>query len=157
MRPKKIVVLRHAEKPLDPHDQRLAHCGYKRAEHLADYIPKNFGHPTTIFATEPTKSSFRPFLTMQPLWNAIKDSVMDVSVDDEAALHLGHKLHVGDLSVGENVVVCWHHGQIPALFKGLGLQEGEYPDPWPEQDFGSIFVVTFDGHTPVVSKFQMQF
>lgn len=153
----KIIVLRHAEKPIDPHDQRLAHRGYKRAEYLADYIPKNFGRPDYIFATEPTKSSFRPFLTVQPLWDAVKDSMMDVSVDDEAALHLGAKLRAGDLNTGKNVVVCWHHGKIPELLKGLGASKHDYPAIWPENDFSTIYVVTFEKDETVLSKYQQLF
>lgn len=156
-RPTKIVILRHAEKPLDPHDQRLAHRGYRRAEYLAEYIPKNFGPPTYIFATEPTKSSFRPWLTVTPLWEAVKDSLMDVSVDDQAAEALGHKLRAGDLNTGENVVICWHHGKIPDLMKGLGCSEHDYPAKWHDNDFSTIFVVTYEKGEAVVSKYQQLF
>jgi hypothetical protein len=156
-RPTKIIVLRHAEKPIDPIDQRLAHRGYKRAEYLAEFIPKNFGRPSMIFATEPTKSSFRPFLTMQPLWDAVKESWMDVSIDDEAALHLGHKLRAGDLSVGENVVVCWHHGKIPELMKGLGCSVHDYPAKWPDNDYSTIYVVTYEKGEAVVSQYKQLF
>ena len=45
--------------------------------------------------------------------------------------------------------------QIPDLLKGIGAKHHEYPDPWPEDDFGTALVVTFEGGTPTVTKFKM--
>jgi phosphohistidine phosphatase SixA len=158
-RPKKVIVFRHAEKPLQEGDQRLAPTGVKRAQYIAHYIPTNFGEPDIIFATEPTKSSFRPFLTVEPLWESVKKSFLDVSVADDAAFHLGHHIKEGSgMNTGQNIVVCWHHGRIPELLKGLGAKHHEYPDPWPENDFSTVLVVTYnsDGEAGV-STYQMLF
>jgi hypothetical protein len=161
-RPLKVIVLRHAEKPLQANDQRLAPFGAKRAEYIARWLPENFGKPDFIFATEPTKSSFRPWLTVAPLWEEQKGALMDVSIEDDAALHLGHHLRGGELYhgaiAGSTVVVCWHHGKIPELLKGLGVKQEEIPDPWPENDFSTVFVVTYlDGPDATVSKYKMLF
>lgn len=132
----------------------------RRAQYLADYIPKNFGKPDRIFATEPTKSSFRPFLTVTPLWESVKESTIDVSVADDEAIVLGMHLRDGDLAHsldGQTVVVCWHHGKIPELLKGLCVKRHQIPDPWPENDFSTVLVVTFDGPDAVVSKYQQLF
>ncbi len=159
-RPRKVVVIRHAEKPLQEGDQRLAPTGVQRAQYLAHYIPTNFGEPDLIFATEPTKSSFRPFLTVEPLWESVKKAYMDVSVSDDAAFHLGHHIAEGSgMCAGQNIVVCWHHGKIPDLLKGLGVAHHQIPDPWPENDFSSVLVVTYDEDdaVAVVSKYKMLF
>jgi hypothetical protein len=156
MHPKKVVVLRHAEKPYWEGDQRLADVGYKRADYIAQYIPKNFGLPDWIYATAGTKASIRPILTVMPLM-VHTTAMIDLTHMDDEAEQLGHNLVHEGHHAGQNVVVCWHHGKIPALMKGLGLQAGEYPEQWPDNDFGSIYVVTFEKHKTAVSKFQMQF
>lgn len=161
-RPKKIIVLRHAEKPTEGGNQRLSLAGVKRSGYITRWIPETFGQPTIIFATEPTNSSFRPLMTIWPLWNEVKDSLLDVSIEDDAALWLGHHLREGDIHHGALadavVVVCWHHGKIPDLLKGMGVKHHEIPDPWPEDDFSMVFAVSFDdGPDAIVSKHRMSF
>jgi hypothetical protein len=157
-RPIKVIVLRHAEKPIQVGNQRLAPTGAHRADYLSRWIPDNFGKPDYIFATEPTKSSFRPFLTIAPLWDVVKDSFLDVSVANEDARALGIHIRAGeDRLAGANIVVCWHHGKIPELLKGLGVKRAEIPDPWPENDFSTVFVVTYQHTEAEVSKYKMLF
>jgi hypothetical protein len=156
-KPKKVVVIRHAEKPIRQGDQKLSSIGMKRAEDWARYIPHNFGTPDIIYATRASKESIRPIMTIMPLFEALEDVKIDVSYADEGAENLGKELAPNEVHShdGQIIVVCWHHGKIPELLKGLGAKHHEYPDPWPEDDFGTALVVTFEQDEPTVTKFKM--
>jgi hypothetical protein len=62
---------------------------------------------------------------------------------------------------GKPVVICWHHGQIPALMHALGAKDGDYPRPWDETVFDLILKVDFtqgsDAKVAKVSQFQEPF
>lgn len=155
-RPSKIVVIRHAEKPTRDEDQHLSAEGKARARYLVQYIPETFGNPDYIFATEITKMSARPVMTVTPLWDALPRTTLDASVPDEDATHLGHHIvHHGHWD-DQFVLICWHHGKIPDLLDGIGLKHHEYPDPWPEDDFDTVFEITFEHDEPVVTKHKMK-
>ena len=63
--------MRHAEKPGDPKNPYLTEAGRRRAERLAQFIPAMFGKPDFVFAAAVNKNSFRAYLTMRPLCDAI--------------------------------------------------------------------------------------
>jgi hypothetical protein len=156
-KPKKIIVIRHAEKPIREGDQKLSSLGMKRAKDWASYIPQNFGTPDHIFATMATNASVRPLMTVLPLFEILESTPIELGVPDDHAQQLGeHLVHEGQKKyAGQIILVCWHHGKIPDLLKGLGAKHHEYPDPWPEDDFGTALVVTFEGDEPTVTKYKM--
>jgi broad specificity phosphatase PhoE len=152
---KKIIIIRHAEKPIREGDQRLSALGLHRAEKWKEYIPQNFGTPDTIYATAPSPHSIRPLQTILPLFESLENAQLIASIEDDKARELGKSL-VSCLDLADPItLICWHHGKIPDLLKGLGAKHHEYPDPWPEDDFGTALVVTFDTGEPVVTKFKM--
>ena len=59
VKPKMILVMRHAEKPVDPDDPNLTKKGHARAEKLAEYIPDKFGKPDFIKGTRLARRSWR--------------------------------------------------------------------------------------------------
>ncbi|MBS0270227.1 MAG: histidine phosphatase family protein, partial [Proteobacteria bacterium] len=69
--PKRIILMRHADKTGDDGDEDLSEAGRTRAEHLATYIPQTFGKPDFIIATARSKHSDRPRETVQPLADAL--------------------------------------------------------------------------------------
>src|ERR1700757_3385460 len=70
MAPKRIVLLRHAEKSDDLRDPDLSPAGEARAKRLATLIPKRFGKPDFLFAAASSANSNRPVETLLPLANA---------------------------------------------------------------------------------------
>ena len=43
---------------------------------------------------------------------------------------------------GKTVLVCWHHGTIPALAKALGATG--YPEEWKDEVFDRVWQITYD-------------
>jgi hypothetical protein len=150
--PKFILVMRHAEKPRDPHDPNLSPEGRSRAERRASYIPDTFGTPDFIVAAAISKHSARPYETVEPLAKRTGKPI-DATIADQDYGALASDLLSGGDYAGKQGVVCWHHGNIPSLLRGLGAKEGEYPDPWDSKVFNLILKVEFrDNAVPAVTK-----
>ena len=130
--PKRIILMRHADKTDDPDDEDLSDVGHARAEHLATYIPQTFGKPDFIIATAHSKHSDRPRETVQPLADALG---MDVQHDFENRdfADLVQEIFDDPDYKGKTLVICWHHGNLPAIATLLGAPAGSYPDPWPDR------------------------
>lgn len=129
-----ILVIRHAEKPDSGFE--LAPAGYARAKAYVDYFshfqidgqPLKLDH---IFCTADSKGSHRPRLTITPLSEALK-----LPPDARFANKDVEKL-TGEIrghSHGSEMLICWHHGEIPEVLDGLGadpkklLPHGKWPD-----------------------------
>jgi hypothetical protein len=142
--PKIIYIIRHAEKPDSGTDPNLSPTGFKRADALATAFPKNFCVPDFLFATAPSKHSNRPMETITPLAKAIHEKILDPFADADAAA-LAHELLTGSAYSGKSILICWHHGHIPALAKALGATGA--PPAWNPDVFDKVWVLTFeDGH-----------
>jgi len=37
-------------------------------------------------------------------------------------------------------LICWHHGNIPAMARALGIKDA--PTPWPEMQFDRVWRIT---------------
>lgn len=149
--PAKIVLLRHAEKPPDDDDPHLSPRGRVRAAALSIAIADSFGKPDRIYATAPSKHSSRPVETVSPLADAMEFTVVSKWADDEvqaAAAHFLDGAHDGQL-----LVVCWHHGRIPALAAALGAPAPI--DRWPEDVFDWYWILDF-ARQPLVWQSQPQ-
>ena len=151
-KPKFVLVMRHAEKPQDPHDPNLAPAGYARAESLATYIPTALGSPDHILASSISKNSARPYETVIPLAKHIGKPIDATIADQDYGVLASDLLSEATYANGQ-VVVCWHHGNIPSLVGKLGAEPGTYPDPWDPTVFNLILKVEFpDQGQAVVTK-----
>lgn len=137
MAPKTILLMRHAEKPDEPGDIHLSPAGQARAKKLATFIPQTFGALQFLFASAPSAESIRPIETITPLAQVIHLPIDQAIADKDypalAAKLLGHAKYDG-----RDVLICWHHGEIPGLAQVLGAQPGSCPDPWDPQVFNLI-------------------
>ncbi len=137
--PKRIVIVRHAEKPASavPH---LALRGRMRATGLAKLLPK-IVNPDFVFASTSTKHSQRPYETIRLTADKLGLDVSTVYADKEI------KRIVKDLRKkkfkGKTVLICWHHGQMPKLIHALGYAPPY--DKWPEELFDRIISIDADG------------
>jgi hypothetical protein len=141
-----VLIIRHAEKLETGFD--LAPAGFKRADAYVDYF-KDFqvdGKPLkieSIFATADTKNSHRPRLTVEPLSKSLH-LTPNTSFKNKAADQLADELKTK--SHGKEILICWHHGQIPELIKDLGanpeilLPKGK----WPEDQFAWVIELKYD-------------
>jgi hypothetical protein len=141
-----IVIIRHAEKPES--GPELAPAGTRRAAAYAGYFQhlELEGHPFRpdhLFCTADTTGSHRPRLTLEPLSRALKlplDNRFASKNVADLAREIRSRVH------GQNLLICWHHGEIPALLESLGVK----PDlvlpnaKWPDQVFGWMIELRYD-------------
>lgn len=152
--PKRIILMRHADKTGDDGDEDLSEAGRARAEHLATYIPQTFGKPDFIIATARSKHSDRPRETVQPLADALGMKVEHDMEKDEIE-DLADMIFNDPDYKGKTLVICWHHGSLPAIATLLGAPAGSYPDPWPDDAYNLILDLQYDpnsGSAPTVNR-----
>jgi broad specificity phosphatase PhoE len=152
--PSRIILMRHADKPDDPDDPDLSAAGVARAERLATYIPQTFGKPDYIMATAQSKHSDRPLETVEPLAKAVGVTVQD-DIRDKDFEDLVEEIFSDPAYHGKTVLICWHHGTLPAIAALLGATPDSYPDPWPDDTYNVILDFRYDpnsGNAPSVTR-----
>jgi phosphohistidine phosphatase SixA len=152
--PKRILLMRHADKTDDAQDEDLSEAGQARAEHLATYIPQTFGNPDFIIASAHSKHSNRSKETVEPLAHALGMKVQHDLEKDEFEDLVEEIFNNPDYK-GKTVVICWHHGKLPAIAALLGAPAGSYPDPWPDDAYNLILDLQYDpnsGSVPTVNR-----
>lgn len=145
-----ILIIRHAEQPKDGYG--LSSAGEARAKAYANYF-KNYsidGQPLKLdylFAAEDTSNSHRPRLTIEPTAEALRLAV-DSRFKDNKVLELVHKIK--SEPPGANILICWHHGNIPRLLRALGAEPTSLlPNgKWPGHVFDWVIELRYDenGH-----------
>lgn len=152
--PSRIILMRHADKTDAPDNEDLSDAGMARAEHLVTYIPQSFGKPDYIIATAHSKHSNRPGETVTPLANALGLKVQHDFENDDFE-DLADEIFSNPEYKGKTLVICWHHGNLPAIAALLGAPPGSYPDPWPENAYNIILDFRYDpnsGRPPTVTR-----
>jgi hypothetical protein len=149
-----VLLIRHAEKPADGPD--LSDQGRKRAQSYVSYFQKlmldgKSARPDAIFATKQSKSSNRPYETVQPLAQALGIAVQANFKDDEVA-ELAASLR--SQSHGHTLLVCWHHGMMPQLLAAFGADPSQLlpGGKWPSEEFGWLLVLSFDAQGKLSSQ-----
>jgi hypothetical protein len=141
-----ILLIRHAEKPVQGFE--LAPAGQQRAQAYVSYF-KNFTVDSkplaldAIYATADSKQSHRPRLTVEPLANALKLEIHNQFKDrdfEKLAADIAAKHHE------KQILICWHHGEIPALLRSLGVDPATLlPEgTWPAEQFGWVLQLRYD-------------
>ncbi len=141
-----ILVIRHAEKP----DQGtgLSPAGRQRAVAYVSYFRKFTVDSKPIafdalYATADSKASNRPRRTLEPLAVSLRLSIRDQFSNkdfDKLAAHIASKHHE------KQILICWHHGEIPALLGALGADPAKIlPNgKWPSEEFGWVVQLRYD-------------
>lgn len=139
-KPKQILLIRHAEKTGDKADAHLNARGRERAAALPRLFPSRFETPQFIIATHASAHSNRPVETVTPLSHALHLPI-DSRIDNEAYRTLARILLSDNRYSGATVLVCWHHGHIPALAAALGAPHP--PAPWPDKQFDRVWKIGY--------------
>ena len=141
-----ILIIRHAENPANGHG--LSPRGEERAKAYKNYF-QNFTvdskrlEPNAVVVAADSKQSHRPRLTVEPVAKAAK-----LPIDKRFA-----NKQPGDLATelranyqGKVILVCWHHGQIPALLRAMGAApETLLPNgKWPRNVYDWVIMASFD-------------
>ncbi len=141
-----VLIIRHAEDPGNGHG--LSPRGEERAEAYKDYfqnfmIDSNRREPNDVLVAADSKQSHRPRLTVEPFAKAAKLPINSnfgnkQPADLAAELRANHQ--------GKVILVCWHHGQIPALLRALGAApETLLPNgKWPKTVYDWVIMASFD-------------
>ena len=152
-----VLIVRHAEKPEKSTAQTgLTEAGQHRAEAYTKYFEpyKEDGmrvNVSALYAGADSPASIRPRLTLEPL---SKSSGLPLNAafstkDPESLLAL-LRTHPH----GETPLICWRHGQIPALLRALGAA----PDSllpagrWPDDIYDWVIVLHFDAQGRLQSQ-----
>jgi len=147
--PAQILLLRHAEKPDSASDLGLSPKGQIRAAALAVYLPAVFGRPSHLVATQRSKDSDRPRLTLQPLSDALRIPI-DTRFQDDQYKDLAHELLTDPRYQDARIALCWHHGEIPDLARAL--QAPDAPDHWDPDAFDRIWQIDYGLDHPKLTK-----
>jgi len=144
-----LLLIRHAEKSGDPADSGLTAAGRARAHAFvayfqdlrrdADAIPA----PAFLIAAADSKNSVRSRLTLTPLSQALALPI-DASIADAGYPELARRLLDDHRYDGCTTLVCWHHGQILALARALGVPAQSLPSQWPDAEFAWLLMLDYD-------------
>jgi hypothetical protein len=147
-RPKQILIVRHAEKNDNKSDIHLNARGYARAAALPTLFPARFDTPEFLFASKQSAHSNRPLETITPLARALRLQIDNTFTNEDYAGLARHVLGK-PVYAGKTVLICWHHGNIPALARALGIKDASAP--WPEMQFDRVWRITFADGVPALT------
>jgi hypothetical protein len=147
-----ILIIRHGEKA-DKGD-KLSKAGEKRAKAYVDYF-SNFtvdSNPLKLdylFSTADSKESCRTRLTLEPLSKAIGLPI------DSRFRYTDVQGLAGAIQAkppGKQILICWHHGEIPQLVSALGAHSGTLfrDNKWPEDVYDWVIQLRYDANGQVV-------
>jgi hypothetical protein len=141
-----VLIIRHAENGGPGHD--LAPRGHERAEAYRNYF-LNFTvdskrlEPAVIFAAKDSKQSHRPRLTVEPFAKEAKLPI-DARFGNNQSIELAADLRANHQR--KAILICWRHGNIPALLRALGAQpEDLLPrGKWPNSVYDWVILLSYD-------------
>jgi broad specificity phosphatase PhoE len=134
--PHRIFIIRHAEKPESGDNPHLSEKGRRRAAALPRYPLPTLAD---IFAAKTSAESARPVETVTPLAAASRLHI-NAGIKNREFPRLVDNLLSGCFA-GKDILVCWHHEEIPHLTKSLGVNL-THTYKWPDV-YDRIWVVTY--------------
>jgi hypothetical protein len=149
-----ILIIRHAEDP--PSGHGLSARGEERAKAYVNYF-QNFTvdskqlEPNAVVVAADSKQSHRPRLTVEPFAKAANLPIDNRFADKQPA-DLAAELRAN--YQGKVILICWHHGQIPALLRALGADPATLlPSPkWPKDVYDWVIMLSFDENGHVIPQ-----
>ena len=115
---------------------------------------RRLASPITSSRRRRSKHSDRPLETAEPLARAVGVTVQH-DIRDKDFEDLVDEIFSDPAYRGKTVVICWHHGTLPAIAALLGAPAGSYPDPWPDDTYNVILDFRYDpnsGSPPAVTQ-----
>lgn len=143
----KVVIIRHAEKPVK--GDNLDCQGLNRSISLPALLYSKFGIPAFVYVPsiglgESTKHS-RMFQTIIPM--AVKYNLtINSRYEERDSAGIANDI----LKKTGTVLVVWEHKAIPGIVESLGIHDLFLK--WNEEDYESIWIISFPGGVPVLAK-----
>jgi hypothetical protein len=149
-----VLIIRHAEDAGSGHG--LSPRGEKRAEAYINYF-QNFTvdskrrEPDAVLVAADSKQSHRPRLTVEPFAKAANLPI-DSRFGNKQPTDLAAELRAN--YQGKVILVCWHHGEIPALLRAMGAApETLLPNgKWPKTVYDWVITASFDENGRVIPE-----
>ena len=144
--PKEILILRHAEKPVDTSNENLSVKGYERAAALAYYMPDAFGTIDHIFAAGVghKSNSERPRETITPLAERLNKKVHDTYLKYQYT-EMIHHIFGDDKYTDTTIAIAWQHTDIEAIATAFGAEKVP-TSKWPGDCFDLVWKLTYNGN-----------
>ncbi len=146
-----VLIIRHAEDADSGHG--ISPRGEARAEAYKNYflnlnVDSKRLEPTVILVANDSKKSHRPRLTVEPFAKAAKLPI-DTRFGNNQSAELATALR--ETQHGKVILICWRHGNIPALLRALGAATSESLLPrgkWPGSVYDWVLLLSYDqeGH-----------
>jgi hypothetical protein len=145
-----VLIIRHAEDADSGHG--ISPHGQGRAEAYKNYF-LNFSvdskrlEPDVVFAAQDSKKSHRPRLTVEPF-----AKTANLKIDSRFGNNQSNELAADLLAnqQGKVILICWRHGNIPALLRALGAKPKRFlPNgKWPDSVYNWVILLRYDqgGH-----------
>jgi broad specificity phosphatase PhoE len=155
---KRVMIIRHAEKPAAENDIHLSDQGQRRAQALVGLFGRagRLGGVQFLVATNRSKHSNRCFETLFPLALSLITKIND-DYEDEEYKELARRLKSGRKYRDATVLIAWHHGNIPALAKALGVRSKDLPaKSWPDEVFDRVWILDFSEQGQVTVRSESQ-
>lgn len=144
-RPDKIIIIRHAEKPVE--GDNLSCAGFNRAIALADVLPAKFGKINKIYVpslkAKENTSSARMYQTAIPL--AVK---YNLSINSSFSTQEINLLTAALEEEKGNILVVWEHKNILEIAKQLGISTKKLT--WDNDNYDAIWIIDFVGEKPTL-------
>lgn len=142
-----ILIIRHTGKPAS--GAGLSPSGQQRAAAYVEYFQRyrldaQPLHLDCLIAAADTPQSRRSRLTLEPLSEAYQLPI-DTRFQDQDVKRLARALR--SQPSGRSILICWHHEEIPALIRALGVD----PDwllphgKWPPTVYDWVIQLQYDG------------
>jgi hypothetical protein len=141
-----IFIIRHAEKTET--GMELTPAGVERANAYTNYF-RSFALDSKplrldcLIATADSKNSQRCRLTLEPLSKSL-GLPLDTRYKNKESTNLVAELQ--SRPHGSQILICWHHEQIPVLIQALGADPATLlPDgKWPDDVFSWVIQLRYD-------------
>ena len=141
-----VLIIRHAE-DADSGDG-ISPLGQERAEAYKNYFLNLTAdskrlEPNVVLAAKDSKQSHRPRLTVEPFAKAAKLPI-DSRFGNNQSIELAADLRANHQ--GKVILICWRHGNIPALLRALGAKpEDLLPrGKWPNSVYDWVILLSYD-------------
>jgi hypothetical protein len=111
---------------------------YEMVELQATVTPR-FKTPDFVFATKSDGSSQRPLETITPLATALGLQPNADSKDNDFGV-VATAVKTQPQYVGKVLLICWHHGNLPALAETIGATN---VNKWPPTVFDQLWQIDY--------------
>ena len=149
-----ILIIRHAEKP--PAGHTLSAEGEARAQAYVNYfkhyqIDGQAHQPDYLFAARDSSNSHRSRLSLGPTATALGLTIDDRFSNDQYPQLVRE---IQSHPPGTNILICWHHGNVPPLLRALGADPQKLlpKGKWPDDVFGWLVQLRYDGSGQLVES-----